>query len=124
MHGLCAATKLKYKYYDFYLNLDSIAEEHLLENQLGNAIAFLDDKVLLTKVEENHANGTAVVIVDDTGTSVDKVLHSQARAGGHTAICAFRDGDADVGGDNGLGLGRDSHGSRARYPVVVFSGAK
>jgi hypothetical protein len=38
-------------------------------------------------VEQKNLDGSAVVCVDDAGTSVDEVLGRKARAGSNTAVC-------------------------------------
>jgi hypothetical protein len=48
---------------------------------LGNPVSLLDFKGCVGMVEENHAEGPAVVFVDDAGTDVNEALGSEAGPG-------------------------------------------
>lgn len=42
----------------YYLDLKGIAQVDLLKDQLSNTVALLDHKVVLSKVEQDHTQGT------------------------------------------------------------------
>jgi len=49
---------------------------YTLEHQLGDAISHSDFEVRVTEVEEEDANGAAVVRIDDTGANMEAKLRS------------------------------------------------
>jgi len=69
-------------------------------------------------VEEDHADGPAVVEVDDPGARVDELLEREARAGRDAGVGAPGDGDGQVGGDEALAAGGDD-GVLGRGEVVA-----
>lgn len=56
-------------------------------------------KVLFCVVEQQHLDLAPVVLIDHACTHIDKVLDSQARAGRHAAIGAWRGVDGDACAD-------------------------
>lgn len=62
---------------------------------------------LLSKVEQQHLDLTPVVLVNHTRSDIDEVFAGQARAGGHSAICAWGCVDGNACADQLLALGWD-----------------
>lgn len=58
-------------------------------------------------VEKHHSHVTAIVLINHTSASVDKVLDSQARAGSHATIGAMGDMNGQVSLDNALATSRN-----------------
>lgn len=71
------------------LDLDDVGRDDALEDELGDAVAFLDLVVGLGVVEEEHLDLAAVVGVDDARARVDEVLGGEAGAGSDAAVCVF-----------------------------------
>ena len=61
-------------------HLDDFGCDDAFEHELGDAVAALDLKILLGMVKEDNTHIATVVLVDDTGSSVDKVLPGEPRA--------------------------------------------
>lgn len=51
----------------------------------------------------------SVVVVDDAGTDIDKVLDGETAAGGNTTVGTLGDSNADICGDDALRLSWDCH---------------
>lgn len=68
------------------LDFDHLGGVDALEDELGNAVAFLDGEVDVAVVEQEYLDLSAVVGVDDARSGVDKVLGGEAGARGDTAV--------------------------------------
>jgi len=86
---------------------DNLRRHDLFENQLRDAIAHLDFKVFLAVVEKNHPNVTAVVVVDDAGADVDKLLPRQARTRSDSGVGSLGNGDGEIRLDEFLTTSRN-----------------
>jgi hypothetical protein len=74
-------------------------------------------------VEQQHLELPAVVLVDDAGARVDKVLGGEAGARRDAAVGAGGDGDAEAGADAALAArGDDAVLGAAGRLVVVCCG--
>ncbi|KAG5916949.1 hypothetical protein E4U53_004248 [Claviceps sorghi] len=62
-------------------HLDHLGRVDALDNQLRHPVPFLDLKIPLGVVEEQHLDVSPVVCVDDAGARVDEVFAREARAG-------------------------------------------
>lgn len=69
------------------LNPHSLGRDDALQDELRDAVASLDLVVGLSVVEEDHADSTSVISVDDAGARVDEVFRGETRAGGDAAVC-------------------------------------
>lgn len=78
----------------------------------GSAIFTVE--ISFAEIEQNNAKRPAVVHVDDASTNLDKyvyineILDGQSAPWGDAAICAFRQGDRQMRGDNGFAATRDN----------------
>ena len=70
-------------------------------------LLFLTMEVLSGVVEEDDTNLAAVVLVDDAGARVDKLLDGQTRARGDARVGPVGRGDGQARGDDGAVAGRD-----------------
>mmetsp|Transcript_21147 Transcript_21147/g.49952 ORF Transcript_21147/g.49952 Transcript_21147/m.49952 type:complete len:277 (+) Transcript_21147:80-910(+) len=86
----------------------------LFQNELGDAVPLVHDKVFLSQVEEDDADGAPVVGVHHPGTAVDSLLDGQARAGGDAGVRSGRTGDAQVRVDDLAAAGGNGCGSAGR----------
>jgi hypothetical protein len=64
-------------------------------------------EVLARVVEQHDADLPAVVLVDDAGSRVDKLLDGEPRARRNACVGAVGRGDGEARGDNGAVAGRD-----------------
>jgi hypothetical protein len=60
---------------------------YLLDDQLRDAVALVDGKVLVAQVRQYDANLAAVVGVNHTSHGVDAMLRSETGARRDTAVC-------------------------------------
>lgn len=104
------------------LYLDDLGGEDALDDKLGDTVTLSDLEVGVGVVEEEDLDLAAVVRVDYAGTGVDEVLGGETGARGNAAVGAGRDGDGNVGADEGLAAGRD--GGRLRGVEVVAGGVE
>jgi hypothetical protein len=51
----------------------------LLDDELGDPVSLLNVERVIVVVEKDNANEPAVILVDDTGSDINPVLHAQAR---------------------------------------------
>jgi hypothetical protein len=57
-----------------------------LQNKLRNAVALLNGKVHIGKVEQQHLHFTPVIGIDNPRTNIDKVLGGETTSGSNTTI--------------------------------------
>lgn len=69
--------------FDFY----NIGSSNALQDELRNAVAFLDLEIGFVVVEKQHLDLTTVIGVNDASAGVDKVLGSKARARSDATVC-------------------------------------
>lgn len=69
-----------------FLDFHNFGVPDALNNELGDAIAFLHLEVLLPVVEEKYLYLTTVVCINDTCSSIDEVFRGKARSGCNTAV--------------------------------------
>ena len=84
-----------------------LGHDNFLEDELSDAVAPFNFEIRLGVVEEDDADGTAVIVVDHAGTGIDELLEGQARAGGDAGVGAPRDGDREVRLDQAFAAGGD-----------------
>lgn len=77
-------------------------QSHPLDDQLRDALPHRDAKVDVAEVEQEHAQRSPVIGIDDPSTDIDAVFARQAATGRHAAVGAGGNGDADICGDKGL----------------------
>ena len=68
----------------------------MLEDELSNAVTDTDFELMLAKVEEEDVDFTAIVGIDNAGTSHKPELDGKAAVRGDTAISALRDKDGEL----------------------------
>lgn len=81
--------------------------EDALADQLSNAIALGNGKVYVRVVEQDDADISTIVLVNDSSADVNEVLDCQTRARGDAAVTAFRKLDLDVSLDDSLATSRN-----------------
>lgn len=81
--------------------------QNLFANELSDAVTLLHLEWHFGMVEQNDANVSAVVLVNNTSANIDEVLNSQARARGNATICSFGHFHLDIGFDQLLAMGWD-----------------
>lgn len=92
------------------LHHDHVRVDDPLQHQLRASVPLRNLKVLVLMVEQQHKHRATVVIVDDARAGSDAMLGREAGARGDAAVCAGRNGDGDVGGNEGFAAGRDGGG--------------
>jgi hypothetical protein len=69
---------------------------YALEDELSDAVANSDLKLMLAKVEEEDVNDATIITIDNTGASHKSEPGSKTTSGGDTSIGAFRDDDGEL----------------------------
>lgn len=88
-------------------HLLDICHADALQDQLSYAVSLVDLEVLAAMVEQNHPNGSSVVVVYNSSANVDHLLHGQAGSRGNARVRVGRDGDGEVRLDESLASGGD-----------------
>ena len=94
----------------------------MFKDELGNAVADVDLKVLVAMVNKEDVYETAIVGIHDACPSVKAELCGKATTRGYSAISARRDCDQEVGVDEGSSMSR--HSLRFGAMEVVTSGMR
>ena len=69
-----------------------------LKNQLCDAVADVNAKIVLAEIEEENANIPAIVGVNNAGADINTVLEREAGAGRNPAIATRRNAELKIGG--------------------------
>lgn len=88
-------------------HLLNVCHADALQDELSHAVSLVDREVLAAMVEQNHPNGSSVVVVYNSSANVDHLLHGQTGSRGNARVRVGRDGDGEVRLDESLASGGD-----------------
>lgn len=85
----------------------NICHRDTLQNKLSDTITPFDFEIYVTVVEQYHSDRPSVIVIYNTRTHVDKILHCEAAPGRNACVCVWRNGDGNIGLDESFATSRN-----------------
>jgi hypothetical protein len=91
------------------VHLHHLGSANLLNNQLCNAVARLNVKVVRAVVEQHHSQRPPIVAVHHSGAHIDKLFHRQTGTRRNPTVVARRHGNGEIRLHQHFSLARHLH---------------
>lgn len=89
------------------IHLLDVRHANALQDKLRHSVPFVNLEVFLSVVKQHHAYRPPIVVIHDSRTDIDHLLHRQSGSGGDPRIRVWGDGDGEIRLDESLASGGD-----------------
>jgi hypothetical protein len=103
------------------VDLGQFRRDKWLANKLSDSITLLNPKRSVGMIEQDDTERASIIVIDDTGTDVDRMMKNETRPRSDSTVCTQRHSDPQVSANDLLvsRLNRDVH-----CRIKIKSGSK